>query len=297
MATRAILNKRPKMKIVVNSGNIGNPVAEELAGLGAEVFIGSRAPKPSPRWDMLGIRQVPFDPNDSASMATALKGADAFFSVTPLIENLVEAGTKAVLAAKAAGVRRIVRSSALGATPNAATRLSRWHYEVEKVVRDCGIPFTILRPTNFMQNYLGYGFPETIKAKDTFFSPLASAKVSVIDTRDVSAVAVRVLTEPAHEGNSYNLTGGESLSGDDIAASFSSALGRKITHVSIPESMAIRGLAAAGVPPWMVEMLGELNILGKAGHLAAVKPDVEQVLKRKPITFARFLQDNLASFK
>ena len=285
------------MKIVVNSGNIGGPVAEELARLGAEVFVTSRAPKQNPAWEKLGIRQVAFDMNDIGSMTQALKGADAFFSLTPLVEKLVEAGTKAVQAAKAAGIGRIVRSSALGAGPKAGIRLGRWHYSVEKAIEESGIAFTVLRPTNFMQNYLGFGFPQAIIGQGALYSPLVSAKVSVVDTRDVSAVAVRVLTEKGHEGKCYELTGGESLSGDEIAEVFSRALGKTVTHVSISEAKAIEGMKAGGVPQWMTEMLAELNIIGKSGHLAAVRPDTERILGRKPITFARFVQDHISVFR
>ena len=82
------------MKIIVNSGNVGTPVALELAGLGHQVALTVRTPKSNPEWDKLGIRQVPFDINDPASMAGALKEGEVFFSLTPLVENMVEAGTR-----------------------------------------------------------------------------------------------------------------------------------------------------------------------------------------------------------
>jgi len=285
------------MKIIVNSGNIGTPVAVELAKAGAQVTLTVRAPKPNAEWDKLDIRQVPFDLNRVESMTRALTGGDAFFSLTPLVENLVAAGKNAVQAAKAAGIKKIVRSSAQGAGPDAAIELGRWHYAVEKAVEDSGIPFTILRPANFMQNYLNFGTPETIKGQSAFYSPLGEAKVSPIDTRDISAVAARVLLESGHAGKRYDLTGGESLSNAEIAGLLSQALGRKITHISIPESAASDAMAKAGTPPWLVHLLTELNAVGKAGYLAAVKPDVELILKRKPIQFARFIQDHLAVFK
>jgi len=285
------------MKIVVNSGNIGTPLALELARLGAEVTLTVRKPAPRTEWDQLGIRQVPFDINDPASMTSALKGGEAFFSLTPLVENFVQAGTDAIRAAQAAGIRRIVRASAAGAGPGAALQLGRWHYAVEKAVEDSGIPFAVLRPTNFMQNYLGYGTPETIKSQSAFYSPLGEAKVSAIDTRDISAAAARVLLETGHDGKRYELTGGESLSNFDIAELFSKALGRKINYVSITEPAAKEAMTKGGVPPWLVDMLGELNALGKAGHLAPVRPDTELILNRKPIPFAKFIQDHLAAFK
>lgn len=285
------------MKIIVNSGNIGTPVAVELAKLDVEVVLAVRRPNSNAELDKLGIRQVPFDINSVESMTNALKKGDAFFSLTPLVENLVEAGKKAVQAAKAAGIKKIVRSSAQGAGPEAGIDLGRWHYAVEKAVEDSGIPFTILRPANFMQNYLNFGTPETIKGQSAFYSPLGDAKVSPVDTRDISAVAVKVLVESGHEGKRYDLTGGESLSNGEIAELFSKALGRKISHISIPESAASDAMAKAGTPAWLVHLLTELNAVGKAGYLAAVKPDVELILKRKPISFAQFIQDHLATFK
>ncbi len=285
------------MKIIVNSGNIGTPVALELARLGHQVSLAVRTPGPNAELDKLGIRQISFDINSVESMTRALTGHAAFFSLTPLVENLVEAGKKAVQAANAAGLKKIVRSSAQGAGPDAGIDLGRWHYAVEKAVADSGIPFTILRPANFMQNYLNFGTPETIREQSAFYSPLGEAKVSPIDTRDISAVAAKVLVESGHEGRSYDLTGGESWSNTEIAGLFSNALGRKISHVSIPEAAASDAMARAGTPPWLVHLLAELNAVGKAGHFAAVRPDAGLILKRKPITFAQFIQDHLATFK
>ena len=285
------------MKIIVISGNVGTPVALELARQGHQVTLAVRTPQSNAAWDKLGIRQVPFDINDVASMTDALKGGEAFFSLTPLVENLVEAGTKAVQAAKKAGIRKIVRSSAQSAGSDAAIQLGRWHYAVEKAVEDSGIPFTILRPANFMQNYLTFGTPETIKGQNAFYAPMGDAKISVIDTRDISAVAARVLVESGHEGKRYELTGGESLSNQEIAEILSKALGRKISYVNIPAAKAAEAMTAGGMAAWLVAMLSELFAFGAAGNLAAVMPDTGAVLKRKPVTFAQFVQDHLRSFK
>jgi uncharacterized protein YbjT (DUF2867 family) len=285
------------LKIIVNSGNVGTPVALDLARQGHQVTLTVRSPKPNSDWDKLGIRQVPFDINDQTSMTAAMRGGEALFSLTPMVENLVEAGTKAIQAAREAGIRRIVRSSALGAGPDAPIQMARWHFEVEKAVEASGIPFTILRPANFMQNYLAFGMPETIKGQDVFYDPLGEAKVSVIDTRDISAVVAGVLVATGHEGKRYELTGGESLSNQEIAEIFSTALGRKITYVSIPVAKAREAMAGSGLPAWLVEMISELNAFGAAGNLAGVSPDTELILKRKPITFFQFVQDHLTTFK
>jgi uncharacterized protein YbjT (DUF2867 family) len=284
------------MKIVVNSGNVGTPVAINLARKGAEVSLAVRSPKPDSTLDGLGIRQAPFDINRIDSMAAALEGADAFFSLTPLVENFVEAGTLSIKAAKQAGVKKIVRSSAQGAEPNAAIILGRWHYAVEREIEESGIPFTVLRPGHFMQNYLTYGTPQTIRAQNAFYSSVGAVKMTPIDAVDISAAAAQILTESGHEGKRYILTGGESLSNDEIAQIISEALGRTITHVNIPESAAVDAMAKAGTPGWLVKLLSELNELTRSGYFAEAHPDIETILKRKPIFFRQFIRDNLAVF-
>jgi uncharacterized protein YbjT (DUF2867 family) len=284
------------MKIVVNSGNIGTPLALELARQGAEVTLCVRNPKPNAAWDDLGIRQAPFDINDVGAMAKAIEGGEAYFSLTPLVENLPEAGAKAIEAAKRAGIRRIVRCSAQGAGPDAAIRLGRMHYAVEKAVEESGIPFTILRPANFMQNYLHFGPAATIRSNGVFYSPLGAARTSPIDTRDISEIGLRVLMEPGHEGRRYDLTGGDSLSDSEIADILSHELGRKVTYTEITQARASEAMAAAGTPAWLVEVLGELNEIAAKGYLAGVSPDAEGILKRKPISFAQFVRDHIAAF-
>ena len=65
----------------------------------------------------------------------------------------MQLGTNTIEAAKNAGVRYIVRSSAMGAAEKAIT-MGRLHGEVEKAVETSGIPYTILQPNTFMQSYM-----------------------------------------------------------------------------------------------------------------------------------------------
>jgi len=77
----------------------------------------------------------------------------------------------------------------------------------------------------FIHNHFYISTPETIKAQSAFYSPLGEAKISPIDTRDISAVAAKALVESGHEGKRYDLTGGESFSNAEIAELLSKALG------------------------------------------------------------------------
>jgi uncharacterized protein YbjT (DUF2867 family) len=282
------------IKALITGGNIGDRVAEMLADRGVAVRVLVRAVKPDQRWSGLGIEQIAADIASVPSIERALEGVDTFFSVTPFVENLAELGRNAVEAARRAGVRRIVRSSVLGAGPDAIT-MGRWHWEVERAVEGCGIPFTILQPNTFMQSYLTHA--ESIAASNTFYLPQGTGSVSVVDVRDIAAVAAACLTEKGHEGRRYVITGAEALSNHEIADKLSLLLGRRITYTDVTPAQMRQSMDVAGVPGWMTSALLELFAISKAGQAAGISPVVESVVHRRPIRFDQFLGDHASSFR
>ena len=280
--------------VLVTSGNIGNHVAEGLAAKGVPVRVLSQKISPNPRWQAAGIDQVAGDFSDPESLVPAFRGVDKYFSVTPFVENLAQLGINSIEAAKRAGVKYIVRSSALGASEDAVITLGRWHAQVEKALERSGIPYTILQPNTFMQSYFMHA--PSIKAQSAFYLPQGDGKVSVVDVRDIAAVAVVALTESGHEGRKYTITGGEALSNYEIAEMLSKALGRKISYVDVTEEKARDSMRGQGMPDWFVNALLELLQISRAGDVAKVSPVVEQILKRKPISFDQFLSDHIQDF-
>ena len=281
-------------KTLVTGGNIGNYVAEELATKGISVRVLVRNPKANQRWAELGIEQFAADLSNPATLASAFENVERFFSVTPFVENLVELGINVVDAAKRAGVAYIVRSSALGASDDGIT-MGRWHRAVEEAIEDSGIPFTILQPNTFMQSYFMQA--QTIKNADAFYMPQGEGRVSLIDVRDIAAVAAKCLVEPGHKGKTYELTGIEALSNADIAAKLSAVLGRKISYYDVTAQQALESMTKADVPVWMAKALLELFAICKAGYAARVSPAVQEILKREPITFDEFLSANIEAFR
>jgi uncharacterized protein YbjT (DUF2867 family) len=281
-------------KILVTDGNIGSHVAEGLAKKGLPVRVLGRSFKPNAKWDELGIEQVAGDMASVDSLAPLFDGVGSFFSVTPYVENLVELGINAVEAAKGAGVGYIVRSSLMHASEFSIT-LRQWHREVEKAVEQCGIPYTILQPNTFMQSLLMNA--ETVKAANALFIPQGDGKVSAVDVRDIAAVAVACLTESGHEGKRYTVTGDKAFSNAELAGKLTKVLGRTITYYDVSLEQARESMTSAGMPAWMVQTLLELFEVSKAGDCAEVSSNVEQILKRKPITFEQFLNENADAFR
>ena len=166
---------------------------------------------------------------------------------------------------------------------------------MEIALEAAGIPHTILRPNTFMQSYVMNA--DTIKRDQTLFMPMGNGKVGLIDVRDIAAVAVACLTEPCHEGKKYVLTGPEALSNFDVAEKLTDALGKRVVYADVSPLQSEEAMKKAGMPAWQIRVLLELFQICKDGYAEQLSPAVEQILKRKPITFDEFLAENLTAFR
>ena len=279
--------------ILVTGGNIGNLVAEELASRSFAVRVLAKTVKQNPKWEKAKIEQIAVDMASIPSMLPAFEGVDRFFSVTPFVENLAELGVNTIQAAKQAGVRRIVRSSFIGASESWIA-LGRAHKAVEQAVEASGIPYTILRPNTFMQSYAMNSL--SINSDSAFYMPQGEGRVSLVDVRDVAALAVAVLTQEGHERRIYDVTGAEALSNNDVADKLSLTLGKQVHYVDVSTAQAEQSMRDAGLPAWMVSSLLELFQFSKRGDAAHVSDSINKILSRSPLTFEQFLQDNRELF-
>jgi len=271
------------------SGNIGQPLVDSLHASGTPFeTLSSRSTAAS------GVRTGSYA--DPASLLRAFAGIDTLFVLLPLTPDKLVHARNVAAAAKAAGVSHIVRSSGAGADPDAAYALPRLQGEVDRIFEDSGMATTFLRPAGFMQNYVGF-LAGMVKA-GTVQGATGDTPQSLIDTRDIAAVAATILASPAaHAGKAYTLTGGDALTDSQRAAVLSQVLGRPIKFVAVPPDAAVAGMRQMGMPDALVDWLASLNALVSAGHAAAISPDAARLLGRAPITFAQFAADHRAAWQ
>lgn len=284
-----------KILVTGATGSIGSQVVSILKSKQVPFRAGVHSDSKAAALENQGIEAVVVDLNSINSIEKAMRGIDKVFSLSPFVPNLAELGKNIVKAAKSAGIKYIVRSSGLGAdNPNAIT-LGRWHGEAEMAVEDSGIPFTIVRPGPFMQNYINF-HAHTIKQQGAFYGAQGEGKVSLIDVRDVAEVMVKVLTSGGHEGRAYDITGPEAISNYEIARILTEITGRQIKYMDVPDGAVRKGMLDAGMPEELVNALMELISISRAGYVSAVIPTVESLLGRKPGTFRRFAEDFKSAF-
>jgi uncharacterized protein YbjT (DUF2867 family) len=245
------------------------------------------------------VEVVLIDYNKPETLKEALSQVDKLFLLTPDVPNAHELASNLVIEAKKAGIRHIVKQSVMGADLEADVGTFRLHRQAEKIIEQSEIPFTFLRPNEFMQNFVNF-HSHFIKNNNAFYLPLEDAKVSLVDVRDIAAVAVKSLTEDRsdkHNNKTYLITGPEALSYYQAAEILSSATDKKISYVNISEEEARGAMKEMGMSDWLINTISELHDYFRKGNASQVSSAVEEVTGKKPISFSQFAKDYAEAFR
>ena len=180
------------------TGNVGSQMVQELGTRGETVRVFVRDADRAARMFGEGVELASGDFSDAASVRRAAEGVEAVFLACSNQPRQVEYETCVIDAAKAAGVRWIVKLSALGAEVGSPVASWDWHGRIEEHLQASGVPSVVLRPTFSMTNL--FGSAEAIEHTSMLFLPADGANVAMIDHRDVAAAAAVALTEEGHDG-------------------------------------------------------------------------------------------------
>jgi uncharacterized protein YbjT (DUF2867 family) len=282
------------------SGNIGSEVVKQLSSATPAVKIKAgvhSAQSVKKVKDVDRVEVVLIDYNESETLREALKDVDKLFLLTPDVPNAADLASNAVIEAKKAGISHIVKQSVMGADLEADVSTMRLHRQVEEIIEQSGIPFTFLRPNEFMQNFINFHSP-SIKGNNAFYVPLEDAKVSLVDVRDIAAVAVKsLIDEDEHKNKTYLITGPEALSYHQVAEILSNATRKKISYVNISDEQARAAMKEIGMNDWLINTVSELSEYFRKGKASEISSAVEEVTGKKPISFSQFAKDYAEAFR
>ncbi|MER7893076.1 NAD(P)H-binding protein [Micromonospora sp. NPDC094482] len=274
--------------ITGTTGTVSGEVLRELAGkqpVRALVRDRSRVP------DVDGVDYVVGDLDRPATLAAAFDGVTKLWLLTAMGPLAPSQSMNVLWAARHAGVRHVVRLSAIGAAHDAPTRNGRLHALSDAELQHSGMGWTILRPSNFMQNLFGS------LAGDQLYGVFGEGRVGVVDVRDIAAVAAEILAAPErHEGRIYTPTGPESVSLHRVAEEFTRTLGRPVRYVPQSPEQTRGGLLQAGLDEWTAEALTEYRVAYGSGWGDFTNDHVASVTGRPPRSIAEFVRDHQARF-
>lgn len=277
------------------TGTIGGFVADQLSQKKVPFKVLVRDPKKLSDLQAQGVEVLKGDFKDPDSIQSALKGIGKLFLVSATSPEIPELQGNVVDAANKMGVSHIVKISAMGAAMESKIGIARYHAQVENHILQSGIPYTNLRPHSFMQNLIFDA--GTIREENAIYAQMGDGKISMVDARDIAAVAVKALTETGHENKTYTLTGPESLSYHELADLFSNILERTIRYVPVTSVNARSAMLESGMPGWLVEDLVELNKDFSLGAGDVIFDDVKEVTGRNAFTYSDFIKDFIHIFK
>jgi uncharacterized protein YbjT (DUF2867 family) len=267
--------------VIGGRSKIGAALIEQLLARDVEVRALVRGSEPAPD----GVEAVTGDLAAPDSLRAAMHGVEQVFLLSSPHPDAVAWHRNAIDAARDAGVRFLVRSSILGADQDSPAEFVSAHTVSDRYLEGSGLNHAILRPNMFMQNVPESTIP-SIDEGGRFYANAGEARISMVDTRDVAAVAAAVLTEDGHAGARYDITGPEALSYDDVAAKLSAALGREIAYVDVPDDAVRDALLGFGLDAWfagaLVGLLAEYRRSGTDGYVSTVTDTVERVTGRPP---------------
>ena len=253
------------------TGRVGSAVIDALP-VGASVRAATQQMRHSENTDW-----VRFSLEDQDTFAQALDGVDAIFLMRPPQIIKGAAFVPFLEAAKARNIRRIVALSVAGAETNAFLP----HHAMEQEVIKLGFDWTMIRPSDFMQN-LETVHLQSIRDRDEIAVPAGQGRSSFIDVVDIGDVIAKVLLQEGHGGKGYTLTGPEALNFSDVAHILTEVLGRHIRYRELGALAFLWEHLREGRALGIGLVMTALYSAQRFGKASTVTDEVKRLLGRPP---------------
>jgi uncharacterized protein YbjT (DUF2867 family) len=275
-----------KILVTGATGNTGSGLVPALLAGGADVRAFVRDEAKARPLQEAGAEVVIGDLDRPETIRPALEGVDKIYLLTWNGPNQARQAENVVEAAQRAGTPHLIRQSAWGSPQS---RIVEHIERAEAAVKASGLPWTMLKPTFFMQNTMMAA--ETIASDGVIYWDMGDGRLAMIDVRDIVDAAVAVVNGEGHEGQSYILTGPEPISFHDVAATFSAVLDKDVNYVNVPGEAALQSMVNMGMPEWVAKGYVELSDGFREGFANSTTDNVENLTGHPARSFEQFARD------
>lgn len=275
-----------KVLVLGASGHVGQPLVAELLAKGEQVKAASRSGK------AFGAAEgVVFDFADPTTFDAAFDGVDRAYVMLPggYVES--KALLEPVIQAAAERNVKVVFQSVLGVDADDSIP----YRQVEIALENSGVPYVILRPNWFADNFHTYwkaGIDQGVIGV-----PAGEGKSSFIDVRDIASSAAAALTTDRFDNQAFNLTGPEALSYAQAAQKISAALGKPVAYQAMEEGAFCDLLKSVGVHADYAEFLTSIFYPVREGWTAGVSEAVATLTGKAPRSLDEYIADHLAELR
>jgi uncharacterized protein YbjT (DUF2867 family) len=280
------------MILITTPGKVGREAARLLAETDTPVRLLARDPGKLTDLASAGVDVVAADLDDEASLHAAMRGVSEVILVSPAVPGQE---LRVIAAATAADVTHVVKITSKASHDSPIAR-RRGQSEIEAGLLASGLNHTLLRNNAYMQNFLMLA--PAIAKTGTFGSSAADGRVSLVDARDVAAVAVQIARRPrTHIAATYWISGPELLSYHDVARILSEIVKQPITFRPRTFEEDKQAMMTAGVPETIAEQNAQAFSLIATGDADWQTDDALEILGREPRSFRQFACDHAAAFR
>jgi uncharacterized protein YbjT (DUF2867 family) len=233
---------RPLNVLVTGAtGKQGGALARLLLKRGHRVLAFVRSPESPAAQDLAqrGAELVAGDFDEPESIERAMMGVDSVFAMaTPFqgggLEGEVRHGRHLIDAAKLARVRHFLYSSVAGADQNTGIPHFDTKHVVEEHLRRSGLPYTIVAPVFFMENFLGPSYAQGLH-EGVLSLPLAPHQgLQLVSMADLAAFCTRLMEWPEELLGKRIEVASDEVTGEQAAALLSYVSGHKLHYEELP---------------------------------------------------------------
>ncbi|MFD7697109.1 NmrA family NAD(P)-binding protein [Streptomyces sp. NPDC059805] len=287
--------------LVTGAGGVGRLVIEDLRTHDVPVRVMVRRDDDrAAEFRRFGADVVLGDLTRPETVAAGLRDVGRMYFAMPVSRDHLLAATVVASVAKECGTLDALVGmsqmtvSQMTATSTDESHQQRLHWLAEQVLNWSGLPVIHIRPTSFLDNPLfTSAAAQSIKRDGTLALPFGAGRTSPVAVSDVARVAATVLRDPrGHIGNVYELTGPRTMDMEEMAESFSRALGRPVTYADVPlEQWRTQVLAGLGLPRHIEEHIVTMCRLHQENRYDRATDDVARLTGVPAQTIEQFVSD------
>ena len=280
------MSKKLKVLVTGATGNTGSLLVPQLLKNNVDVRVFVRDEAKAAPLKELGAEIAIGDLDKPVTIRPAVKDVNKIYFLTWNGQTQLKQAENFLSVVKESGSPHIIRHSMWGPENS---RIIQQGYKIDDMIKSSGMPWTILKPTFFMQNTMMGA--QTIATDGVIYWDMKDGKLGMIDVRDIADAAFGAITKEGNEGKSYILTGPEPISFHDIARTFSSVLGKEVKYVSVPGEASFQAMVGMGIPEWIAKGYQELSEGFSDNFANSTTKNVENLTGHSPRTFELFARD------
>jgi len=280
------------MSLVITgaTGQLGRLVVESLLARGtapADIVATGRDVARLADLSSLGVTVAELDYTKPETVSAAVKQGDTVLLVSSSeVGQRVAQHLNVIDAAKAAGVARIVYTSAPAATTSELV-LAPEHKATEEALVASGVPFTILRNGWYTENYAG----EVEKGRENgaIVASVGDGRVASASRKDYAEAAAVVLTGEGYEGQVFELSGDIAWNFDDLASAIGTIVGKEVVYTRLTPDEHAAMLTSFGLDEGTVGFVVALDGNIRDGLLGVTNGDLSRLIGRPTTALAEGL--------